>query len=102
MHALARTLVLALGLLLGSGLAQAFNLDLGKLVDIAKQAGNLGEIDEEREHELGADMAAKLLGARELGHVFGHWTVASSNRAPRAASPSIAGDVGSGCPHAPR
>jgi predicted Zn-dependent protease len=61
-----RTLVLAFGLLLGSGLAQAFNLDLGKLVDIAKQASNMGEIDEERERYLGGDMAAKLLGAAPL------------------------------------
>ncbi len=61
-----RTLVLAFGLLLGSGLAQAFNLDLGKLVDIAKQASNMGEIDEERERYIGGDMAAKLLGAAPL------------------------------------
>lgn len=66
MRRLTRTLALAFGLLLGSGLAQAFNLDLGKLVDIAKQASNLGEIDVQREHELGADMSAKLLGAAPL------------------------------------
>lgn len=64
--ATAFVLPLVLGLLLGAGLAQAFTLDLGKLVDIAKQASNLGEVDAEREHRIGADMSAKLLGAAPL------------------------------------
>ncbi len=66
MRRLLHTLLLASGLILSSGLAQAFSLDLGKLVDIAKQASNMGEIDEERERYLGGDMAAKLLGAAPL------------------------------------
>ncbi len=66
MRRLPCTLLLAFGLILGSGLAQAFSLDLGKLVDIAKQASNMGEIDEERERYLGGDMAARLLGAAPL------------------------------------
>ncbi len=66
MRRLTRTLFLALGLLVGSGLAQAFSLDLGKLVDIAKQTSNLGEMDEEREREIGKDMSSKLLGAAPL------------------------------------
>lgn len=61
-----RTVALALGLLLGSGLAQAFSLDLGKLVDIAKQATNLADVDTDRENEIGRDMSAKLLGAAPL------------------------------------
>jgi len=66
MRRLTHTLFLALGLLVGSGLAQAFSLDLGKLVDIAKQASNMGEIDEERERQIGEDMSSKLLGAAPL------------------------------------
>jgi len=66
MRRLTHTLFLALGLVLGSGLAQAFSLDLGKLVDIAKQASNMGEIDEERERQIGEDMSSKLLGAAPL------------------------------------
>ena len=64
--ATASLFALVLGLLLGAGLVQAFTLDLGKLVDIAKQASNLGEVDAEREHRIGADMSAKLLGAAPL------------------------------------
>jgi len=59
-------LPLLFGLLLGSGLVQAFTLDLGKLVNIAKQATNLAEVDEEREREIGRDMSANLLGAVAL------------------------------------
>lgn len=57
---------LALGIVFGSGLAQAFNLDLGKLVDIVKQASNLTDVDVEREQFIGRDMSAKLLGAAPL------------------------------------
>jgi predicted Zn-dependent protease len=62
----ARTLLYACALLFGSGLAQAFTLDLTKLVDIAKQTANLGDVDTEREKEIGRDMSAKLLGAAPL------------------------------------
>jgi len=53
-------------LLLASGSAQAFNLDLNKLIDIGKQATNLKGVDEKGEAEVGNVSAAALLGAAPL------------------------------------
>lgn len=53
-------------LLLASGTAHAFNLDLNKLIDIGKKATDLKGIDEKGEAEIGNASAASLLGAAPL------------------------------------
>ena len=53
-------------LLLTSGPAQAFNLDLNKLIDIGKKTTDLKEVGEQGEAEIGNASAASLLGAAPL------------------------------------
>lgn len=53
-------------LLLSVGPAQAFNLDLNKLLDVGKKTGDLKEIDEKGEAEIGSAAASNLLGAVPL------------------------------------
>ena len=53
-------------LLLVSGSAQAFNLDLNKLIDIGKNATALKGVNEQGEAEIGNISAAALLGAAPL------------------------------------
>ena len=53
-------------LLLTSGPAQAFNLDLNKLIDIGKKTTDLKEVGEQGEAEIGSASAASLLGAAPL------------------------------------
>ena len=53
-------------LLLVSGSAQAFNLDLNKLIDIGKNATALKGVNEQGEAEIGNVSAAALLGAAPL------------------------------------
>jgi predicted Zn-dependent protease len=53
-------------LLLASGSAAAFNLDLNKLIDLGKSASNLKEVDEKGEAEIGNVSASSLLGAAPL------------------------------------
>lgn len=60
-------------LLLTAGPASAFDLDLNKLIDVGKKAsdigkksGNLKEVDEKGEIEIGSTAASTLLGAAPL------------------------------------
>ena len=53
-------------LLLGMGTAQAFNLDIGKLIDAGKSASDLKPVDEKGEAEIGNTAAAGILGAAPL------------------------------------
>lgn len=53
-------------LLLSAGSASAFNLDLNKLIDIGKKTGNLKQVDEKGEAEIGSAAAGQLLGAAPL------------------------------------
>ena len=62
----ARLMMVLLVFLLGTGLAQAFNLDIGKLIDAGKSAGDLKPIDEKGEAEIGSTAAASILGAAPL------------------------------------
>jgi predicted Zn-dependent protease len=60
-------------LLLAAGSAYAFDLDLNKLIDVTKKAGEIGkktsnlkEVDEKGEIEIGSTAASTLLGAAPL------------------------------------
>lgn len=60
-------------LLLTAGPASAFDLDLNKLIDVGKKAGDIGkksgnlkEVDEKGEIEIGSTAASTLLGAAPL------------------------------------
>ena len=53
-------------LLLAMGTAQAFNLDIGKLIDTGKSASDLKPVDEKGEAEIGNTAAAGILGAAPL------------------------------------
>jgi beta-barrel assembly-enhancing protease len=53
-------------LLLASGSAFAFNLDLNKLLDVGKKTTELKGVDEKGEAEIGNASAASLLGAAPL------------------------------------
>jgi len=60
-------------LLLAAGPASAFDLDLNKLIDVGKKAGDIGkksgnlkEVDEKGEIEIGSTAASTLLGAAPL------------------------------------
>ena len=60
-------------LLLTAGSASAFDLDLNKLIDMGKKAGDIGkktdslkEVDEKGEIEIGSTAASTLLGAAPL------------------------------------
>ena len=61
-------LLAALALAGGAAPVQAqFNININKLIDAAKNVGKaVGEIGEKEEIEIGADMAARLLGAAPL------------------------------------
>lgn len=53
-------------LLLSIGPAQAFNLDLNKLLDVGKKTGDLKDIDEKGEAEIGSAAASNILGVAPL------------------------------------
>jgi predicted Zn-dependent protease len=63
---IARLSLLLSLLFLSSGAAQAFNLDLNKLLDVGKKTTELKEVDEKGEAEIGSASAAQLLGAAPL------------------------------------
>jgi beta-barrel assembly-enhancing protease len=61
-----RFITLLTVLMLGMGTAQAFNLDVGKLIDAGKSASDLKPVDEKGEAEIGSTAAAGILGAAPL------------------------------------
>jgi predicted Zn-dependent protease len=61
-----RLIVLLALCLSGAGTAQAFNLDLNKLIDATKNVKDLKPVDEQGEAEIGSTSAANLLGAAPL------------------------------------
>lgn len=63
---MARLSLLLTLVLLSAGTAQAFNLDLNKLIDAGKKTADLKEVDEKGEAEIGTAAAANLLGAVPL------------------------------------
>lgn len=61
-----RLIAVLVFLLLGTGAAQAFELDIGKLIDASKNVKDLKPVDEQGEAEIGSTAAASLLGAIPL------------------------------------
>lgn len=61
-----RLMVALLLVLLSLGSAQAFNLDINKLIDAGKSTKDLKPVDEKGEAEIGSTAAASILGAAPL------------------------------------
>lgn len=61
-----RLMVALTMVLLSMGSAQAFNLDINKLIDAGKSASDLKPVDEKGEAEIGSTAAASILGAAPL------------------------------------